>query len=99
VWPAGIGVLRPTRRDLLARAALTGGLVATVVTLSSVIGPAATGFGVVYPVTLTTLGWILHRRYGGMAAAAMLAASLRAMIGFVGFLSAVYFLAVPIGAG
>lgn len=98
-WPAGLGAVRPGRRDLALRALLAGGVVASVVSLSHVIGPAATGFGLVYPVTLTTLGWIMHRRYGGEAAAALLAGSLRAMVGFVGFLAAMYFLAVPLGAG
>src|SRR4051794_4609215 len=56
-------------RDLLLRALLAGSLVATVVTVSDLIGPRLTGSTMTFPVVLTTLGLIMHHRYGGRAAA------------------------------
>lgn len=89
---------RRGRTDLIVRAVITGVLVAVVVTVSDAIGPAATGVALVFPVSLTTISWIMHRRYGGAAAAAVLGATLRPLFGFLAFLMAVHLLAVPIGA-
>ena len=97
-WMPPSNRARRGRADLLVRAAITGILVAVVVTLSDAIGPAATGVALVFPVSLTTISWIMHRRYGGAAAAAVLAATLRPLFGFLAFLIAVHLLAEPLGA-
>lgn len=96
-WKPPANRARPGRADLFVRAAITGTLVAVVVTASDAIGPAATGVALVYPVSLTTMSWIMHRRYGGAAAAAVLGATLRPLFGFLGFLLALHLLAEPLG--
>src|SRR5260370_32319810 len=66
-------------RDLLLRALLAGSLAPTVVTVSELIGPRLTGSAVTFPVVLTTLGLIMHHRYGSHAASPALRAALLAM--------------------
>ncbi len=85
-------------RDLLLRALLAGGLVATVVTVSDLIGPRLTGSTMTFPVVLTTLGLIMHHRYGGRAAARALRGALLAMPGFAVCVLALHLLAEPLGA-
>ncbi len=85
-------------RDLLLRALLAGGLVATVVTVSDLIGPRLTGSTMTFPVVLTTLGLIMHHRYGGRAAARALRGALLAMPGFSACVLALHLLAEPLGA-
>jgi hypothetical protein len=84
--------------DLLLRALLAGGLVATIVTISNLIGPRLTGSTVTFPVMLTTLGLIMHRRYGGYAASHALRGALLAMPGFTACALALHLLAEPLGA-
>ncbi|MFN4090071.1 MAG: hypothetical protein ACK4QW_13665 [Alphaproteobacteria bacterium] len=96
-WTPPANRARAGRADLFVRAGITGTLVAVVVTASDAIGPAATGVALVYPVSLTTISWIMHRRYGGAAAAAVLGATLRPLVGFLGFLLALHLLAEPLG--
>jgi hypothetical protein len=86
-------------RDLLLRAVLAGSLVATVVTVSELIGPRLTGSAVTFPVVLTTLGLIMHHRYGGHAASRALRGALVAMPGFSACVLTLHLLAVPLGAG
>jgi hypothetical protein len=86
-------------RDLLLRALLAGSLVATVVTVSELIGPRLTGSAVTFPVVLTTLGLIMHHRYGGHAASCALRGALLAMPGFSACVLALHLLAEPLGAG
>jgi hypothetical protein len=85
-------------RDLLLRAVLAGGLVATIVTISNLIGPRLTGSAVTFPVMLTTLGLIMHYRYGGRAAARALRGALLAMPGFAACALALHLLAETLGA-
>jgi hypothetical protein len=85
-------------RDLLTRALLAGSLVAAVVTVSDVIGPRLTGSTVTFPVTLTTLGLIMHWRYGGAVAARAMRGAMAAMPCFVACIFSLHLLAVPLGA-
>jgi hypothetical protein len=85
-------------RDLLLRALLAGFLVAAIVTISNLIGPRLTGSTVTFPVMLTTLGLIMHRRYGGYAASHALRGALLAMPGFAACALALHLLAEPLGA-
>lgn len=85
--------------DLPARALLVGTLVATVVTVSQAIGPAATGIAASFPVSLTSIGVIVHNRLGGAAAAAAMASALRGMLGLVVGLWILHLTAVRLGAG
>jgi len=85
-------------RDLLLRAVLAGSLVATVVEISNLIGPRLTGSTVTFPVMLTTLGLIMHHRYGGRAAARALRGALLAMPGFSACALTLHLLAERLGA-
>ncbi len=79
--------------DLVLRAAMVALLVGTVVTLSFRIGPTASGNLAVFPIVLTSIMIILHRRVGGPATAAVMA---NAVIGLGGFAVAV--VALNLGA-
>lgn len=68
--------------DLVMRAAMVALLVGIVVTLSYHIGPTASGNLAVFPIVLTSIIIILHRRVGGPATAAVMA---NAIIGLSGF--------------
>ncbi len=68
--------------DLLMRAAMVALLVGIVVTLSYHIGPTASGNLAGFPIVLTSIILILHRRVGGPATAAVMA---NAVIGLGGF--------------
>lgn len=68
--------------DLVMRAAMVALLVGVVVTLSYRIGPAASGNLAVFPIVLSSIIFILHRRVGGPATAAVMA---NAIIGLSGF--------------
>jgi uncharacterized membrane protein (GlpM family) len=84
--------------DLPARALLVGTLVATVVTVSQAIGPAATGIAASFPISLTSIGVIVHNRLGGQAAAAAMASAIRGMLGLVVGLWILHLTAVPLGS-
>ena len=68
--------------DLVLRAAMVALLVGMVVTLSFHIGPTASGHLAVFPIVLTSIIIILHRRVGGPATAAVMA---NAVIGLSAF--------------
>ncbi len=68
--------------DLVLRAGMVALLVGAVITLSFRIGPAASGNLAVFPIVLTSIMIILHRRVGGPATAAVMA---NAVIGLGGF--------------
>lgn len=68
--------------DLVMRAAMVALLVGIVVTLSYHIGPVASGNLAVFPIVLSSIILILHRRVGGPATAAVIA---NAVIGLGGF--------------
>lgn len=72
--------------DIVMRAVLVALLVGLVVTLSFTIGPTASGNLAVFPIVLTSIIIILHRRIGGPATAAIMA---NAVIGLGGFALAV----------
>ncbi|MDO8874836.1 MAG: hypothetical protein Q8M24_14540 [Pseudolabrys sp.] len=75
--------------DLVMRAAMVALLVGVVVTLSYHIGPTVSGNLAVFPIVLTSIIIILHRRAGGPATAAVMA---NAIIGLGGFGVACIFL-------
>jgi hypothetical protein len=68
--------------DVPLRAGMVATLVATVVTLSSELGPATTGILALVPIVLISLILILHPRLGGPATAAITANSLPGLLGF-----------------
>jgi hypothetical protein len=78
--------VRPRWYELLMRAGLVAALVGVVITLSFTIGPSLSGSFAVFPVTLTSIMIILHRRIGGPATAAVMA---NTIVGFGGFAIAV----------
>jgi hypothetical protein len=73
-----------TRRwfDIPLRAAMVATLVATVVGVSTRVGPAITGILAVFPIVLLSLMLILHPRIGGPATAAVLSNSMLGLVGF-----------------
>jgi hypothetical protein len=77
-------VPRPVRRwyDVPLRAGMVAGLVGTVVSLSSALGPATTGILALVPIVLISLILILHPRLGGPATAAITANSIPGLAGF-----------------
>jgi hypothetical protein len=88
----------PRWYDLVLRAAMVAALVGVVVTLSFTIGPSLSGSLAVFPIVLTSIMIILHRRIGGPATAAILA---NTIVGFGGFglaLVALHLSAVRFGA-
>lgn len=96
--PVSLPARALTFRDLLARAVLAGSLVAVVVAVSDLIGPRLTGSTITFPVTLTTLGLIMHWRHGGQATASILRGALAAMPCFAACMLALHLLTVPLGA-
>ena len=68
--------------DIPLRAGMVATLVATVVGLSTRVGPTITGILAVFPIVLLSLMLILHRRIGGRATAAVLANSMLGLVGF-----------------
>jgi hypothetical protein len=89
----------PRRRwyDVPLRAGLVAVLVATVVGLSTRVGPALTGMLAVFPVVLTSLILIFHPRIGGPPTAAILANTLPGLVGFAAALLALHLATVPLG--
>jgi hypothetical protein len=88
-----------TRRwyDIPLRAVLVATVVATVVTLSNIVGPRVSGVIALFPVVFGSLILILMPRIGGRATAAVLANGQWGMIGF-GIAVVVLHLAVlPLG--
>lgn len=88
-----------TRRwyDIPMRAGMVALLVATVVGLSTQVGPTVTGILAVYPIVLTSLMLILHPRAGGPATAAVIAHTLVGLVGFTLACLTARLLVVPIG--
>ena len=85
--------------DIPLRAALVAALVATVVTLSSTIGPAGSGILALYPVVLTSLMLLLQPRIGGPATAAVIANGGWGLMGFGLSIAVLHVTAVPLGSG
>lgn len=83
--------------DIVWRGVLVAVLVAAVVVLSFLIGPFASGLMAVFPVVLTSIIVILHRRVGGPATAAVLANAISGLIGLGGAFLTLHLTAVPLG--
>ncbi len=91
----------PVRRrwsDVPLRALMVAGLVAAVVGLSGHVGPTLTGLLAVYPVVMTCLMLIFHRRAGGPASAALISNTFWGLVGFSACLFTLHLAAVPLGA-
>ncbi len=73
-----------TRRwyDIPLRASLVATLVATVVTLSGVVGPSISGMLALFPIVFTSMMLILHPRIGGPPTAAVIANGAWGLMGF-----------------
>ncbi|HEU4659086.1 MAG TPA: hypothetical protein VFS63_00320 [Pseudolabrys sp.] len=90
--------LRPRWYEYGLRALLVAVLVGVVVTFSFRIGPYGSGLLAVFPVVMTSIILILHRRAGGKPTAAVLANAVLGLIGF-GLCTIVFHFAVePFGA-
>ena len=101
VRPFCLARMPPTTRpwyDFVLRASLVAALVGVVVTLSFQIGPTGSGVLAVFPVIYTSIMFILHRRVGGPATAAVLANAVPALAGFGAALLALHLTAVPLGS-
>jgi uncharacterized membrane protein (GlpM family) len=84
--------------DLVLRAAMVAVLVGVVVTLSFTIGPTLSGNLAVFPIVLTSIMLILHRRIGGPATAAIMANAVIGLGGFAIAVTALYFTAERLGS-
>ena len=83
--------------DMPLRAGMVALLVATVVGLSTRVGPTITGMLAVFPIVLLSLTLILHPRIGGPAAGAVLSNTMLGLVGFSCTCLALRLLAVPLG--
>lgn len=84
--------------ELLLRACIVSLLIAVVVTISFAIGAEKTGILASFPATFTSTMFILHRRVGGPATAAIMAYSLPGLLGFGLCMAVLYLTAVPLGS-
>ncbi|MGU3663484.1 hypothetical protein ACLBX9_04765 [Methylobacterium sp. A49B] len=75
---------RAVRRwwDVPARALLVAALVAAVLAFAQIFGPSAAGMTAAFPLTMTSLVVIVHRRLGALTSVAMLVNALPGMLGF-----------------
>ncbi len=83
--------------ELAMRAAMVAILVGVTVTFSFQIGPGGSGILAVFPIVLISIMYILHRRVGGRASAAVLANAILGLVGFAFATSALHFSAEPFG--
>jgi hypothetical protein len=93
-------VVPPTIRkwyDVPLRTLLVCALMGTVLVISNVVGPMATGFVAVFPISTTCTMLILHPRIGGPASAAVIANGLFGMAGIGAGLVALHFSIAPLG--
>ena len=89
--------IRPRWYDLALRALLVALLVGIVVGLSFRIGPYGSGLLAVFPVVLTSIILIFHRRAGGKPTAAVLANAPTGLLGFAVACTVLHFTAEPFG--
>jgi hypothetical protein len=90
----------PARRrwyDVPLRAGMVAMLVATVVVLSTQVGPTMTGILALFPIVLTSLGLIFQPRIGGPAAATITANAIPGLAGLTVALALVHVTALPAG--
>jgi len=92
------GSARSSHWDIPVRAGAVMLLVAAVLVVGRLLGPAAAGELALAPVVLTSLGLLLHPRIGGPAAAAVMVNTLRGLAGNVVALVALGLTAGPLGA-
>jgi hypothetical protein len=90
--------VRARWHEILLRAAAVALLVGTVVTLSFHIGPAGSGVLAVFPIVFTSVIFIMHRRVGGKATAAVMANAIFGVTGFGLACIALHVGAVPFGS-
>ena len=83
--------------DVPLRAGMVATTVATVVALSTHVGPAITGVLAVFPIVLLSLMLILHPRIGGPATGAVLSNTLLGLVGFSVTCLSARLLVVPLG--
>ena len=83
--------------DMPFRAAMVATLVATVVAVSTRVGPTVTGILALYPIVLTTLVLIFHARVGGPATATLTANAIPGLGGYGVALLVLSRAAVPAG--
>lgn len=83
--------------DVPTRATLVGLLVASVSTLSAVIGPAAAGYAAMFPITMISLSIILRFRLGKEAVSLTMATTFVPLMGFPISLIAVVLAATQLG--
>jgi hypothetical protein len=83
--------------DIPLRAGMVATLVATVVGLSTRVGPTITGTLAVFPIVLLSLMLILHPRIGGPATGAVLSNSMLGLVGFAFSCLTARLLVVPLG--
>lgn len=76
---AVVSPARASRRDLAARALAVAVFVASVLALSALLGPTATGVLATFPIVFVVLIFVLHPRIGDAACAVLAATALRAM--------------------
>jgi hypothetical protein len=84
--------------DVPLRAGMVACLVATVVAISTQVGPGLTGMLAVFPMVLTSLMLILQPRVGGRATAAVIAHTIWGLAGFAVALVTLSAGVVPLGA-
>jgi hypothetical protein len=89
--------LRPRWYEIALRAVLVATLVGLTVTLSFRIGPYGSGLLAVFPVVLTSIILILHRRAGGKPTAAVLANAVIGLLGFGVSVAVLHFAVEPLG--
>jgi uncharacterized membrane protein (GlpM family) len=96
-----MGAPRPRRGrrwyDLPGRAALVGGLVGTVVSVSRAIGPSATGIATVFPINISSMAIVVDLRLGQGVSAATVASAMRAMTGTTFAYLVLHTLVLPVG--
>lgn len=99
--PGGGAAAAPPRRrwlDMPLRAGAVALFVSVLVTVSNLLGPAATGIAAVFPVSLISLLVIMRPRLGGPASARLALSALRPMVGFGIMLMVLHLAARPLGS-
>jgi len=84
--------------DVPLRAVMVALLVATVVGLSTRVGPTITGMLAVFPIVLLSLTLILHPRIGGPAAGAVMSNTMLGLVGFSCTCLTARLLVMPLGS-
>lgn len=83
--------------DLAIRAGMVGTIVGVIVALNAVLGPRATGALAAFPIIFTSIMFILHRRFGGPACAAVMANGIIGLVGFGIAALILHLTTVPLG--